>query len=195
MGVTLILTLDSLSPFAEGNDVPRQRHRPFVGLAQQRPGASKALTLTQRPQGENRLPPSCTPAHPRPFQALAHQGFTRGFHDPRANRQVLRSQGRIAHPVAMLTKIGQRFMDSLPTRVARPQATQRPITVSTPSGASRSTSLNVSTRSWYVGVPHHRPPPARRRDAPQHDRNRGPPRQTAASRPDNSSYPALHRPL
>src|SRR5204863_5798343 len=99
MGVTLILTLDSLSPFAEGNDVPRQRHRPFVRLAQQRPGAFKALTLTQRPQGENRLPPSCTPAHPRTFQALAHQGFTRGFHDPRANRQVLRSQGRIAHPV------------------------------------------------------------------------------------------------
>jgi hypothetical protein len=124
-GVTLILTLDSLSPFAEGNDVPRQRHRPFVRLAQQRPGAFKALTLTQRPQGENRLPSSCTPAHPRPFQALAHQGFTRGFHDPRANRQVLRSQGCIAHPVAMLTKIGQRFMDSLPTRVARPQATQR----------------------------------------------------------------------
>src|SRR4029453_14873936 len=30
MGVTLILTLDSLSPFAEGDDVPRQRHRPFV---------------------------------------------------------------------------------------------------------------------------------------------------------------------
>jgi hypothetical protein len=125
MGVTLILTLDSLSPFAEGDDVPRQRHRPFVRLAQQRPGAFKALTLTQRPQGENRLPSSCTPAHPRPFQALAHQGFTRGFHDPRANRQVLRSQGCIAHPVAMLTKIGQRFMDSLPTRVARPQATQR----------------------------------------------------------------------
>ena len=125
LGVTLILTLDSLSPFAEGDDVPRQRHRPFVRLAQQRPGAFKALTLTQRPQGENRLPSSCTPAHPRPLQALAHQGFTRGFHDPRANRQVLRSQGCLAHPVAMLTKIGQRFMDSLPTRVARPQATQR----------------------------------------------------------------------
>jgi hypothetical protein len=30
LGVTLILTLDSLSPFAEGDDVPRQRHRPFV---------------------------------------------------------------------------------------------------------------------------------------------------------------------
>lgn len=30
LGVTLILTLDSLSAFAEGNDFLRQRYRPFV---------------------------------------------------------------------------------------------------------------------------------------------------------------------
>ena len=64
MGVTLILTIDSLSTFAEGNDFPRQRHRPFIRLAEQRPGAFKPLTLTQRAKRQNRLSARHPPAHP-----------------------------------------------------------------------------------------------------------------------------------
>jgi hypothetical protein len=129
MKIYLFLLL-SISSFrnqkVSGNeDVPRQRHGPFVRLAQQRPGAFTPLTVTQRPQGADRLPPSWTPAHPRTFQALAHPGVTRGFHAPRAPRHVLRPQGRIAPPVARRTNIGQRCMEGLPTRGARPPATQR----------------------------------------------------------------------
>jgi hypothetical protein len=85
--------------------------------------------------------------------------LTRGFHDPRAHRQVLRSQGRIAHPVAMLTKIGQRFMESLPTRVARPQATQRShhgldsLRRIAPYLASRLDAFLVRRRSLTIGRP------------------------------------------
>jgi endonuclease/exonuclease/phosphatase family metal-dependent hydrolase len=46
MGVALILTRASLSAFAKGNDFPRQHHRPFVCLSEQRPSAFKPLTLT-----------------------------------------------------------------------------------------------------------------------------------------------------
>src|SRR5215831_19096389 len=79
LGVTLILTIDSLSAFAEGNDFPRQRYWPFVRLSEQRPGAFKPLTLTQRAKRQNRLATLHPPAHPRALQALAHQGFTCGF--------------------------------------------------------------------------------------------------------------------
>jgi hypothetical protein len=90
MGVTLILTLDPSSAFAEGNDFPRQRHRPFIRRDQERPGAFKPLTLTQRAKCQNGLPASHPPAHPRTLQALAHSRLTRCFHHPRANGQVLR---------------------------------------------------------------------------------------------------------
>src|SRR5215467_1371603 len=90
LGVTLILTLDPSSAFGEGNDFPRQCHRPFIHLAQARPSAVKALTLTQRATCQNGLPASRPPAHPRTLQALAAERFTRCFHHARANRQVLR---------------------------------------------------------------------------------------------------------
>ena len=57
---------------AEGNDFPGQRHRPFVRLSEQRPGACKPLTLTPRAKRQNRLSARHPPAHPRTLQALAH---------------------------------------------------------------------------------------------------------------------------
>src|SRR5262249_6746526 len=73
---------------------------------------------------------------------------------------------------------------------------QTPPSLCPPPGAHRGAPYSTSPRVRGTSAcPHHRPLPARRRDAQQHDKNRVPPHQTAASRPDNSSCPAPHRPL
>src|SRR5438874_7667820 len=125
-GVGLILTVHSSPTLAQGNHLLWYAHGALISLDQQRPRTFKSSTLAQGAKRQNGLPAGVTPAHARTLQALAHQGFTGSFYHARSNRQILRSQVRIAHPMAMLTKIRQRLMHRLTTGIARAQTLQRP---------------------------------------------------------------------
>jgi hypothetical protein len=64
-GVGLILTIELLSPSAQGDDLLRESDLTLISLCQQGPRPIKALTLAQGPEGEDRLATRVAPAHPR----------------------------------------------------------------------------------------------------------------------------------
>ena len=65
----------------------------------------ESVALGERAEGEDGLPSLRSPAHATALHSLRDEGFTGGFDDARAYRQVLISIARIAHAVAILAKV------------------------------------------------------------------------------------------